>query len=81
LENNLVAANTGNIKSRFSAWKTLFLESDMPECEVFFTTNLAKVAISNLKRLDDSFQYLKNNLSICIKLDSHLISFQFHAFP
>lgn len=38
-ENNMVAANTGNIKKRFNAWKTLFLESDMPECEVFFTTS------------------------------------------
>jgi plasmid stability protein len=39
LENNMVAANTGNIKKRFNGWKTLFLESDMPECEVFFTTS------------------------------------------
>jgi hypothetical protein len=39
LENNLVAANTGNIKSRFSAWKTLFFESDMQECEIFLTTS------------------------------------------
>jgi hypothetical protein len=39
LENNIVAANTGNIKKRFNGWKTLFLESDMPEFEVFFTTS------------------------------------------
>lgn len=49
--------------------------------EVFFITDPAKVAISKLKRFDDSFQYLKNNPSIGLKLDSHLISFQFHAFP
>lgn len=40
LENNMVAANTGNIKKRFNAWKTLFFESDMPQCEIFFTTSL-----------------------------------------
>jgi hypothetical protein len=39
LENNMVAANTGNIKSRFSAWKILFLESDMQECEIFLATS------------------------------------------
>ncbi|MGB3222111.1 MAG: hypothetical protein WBB23_04840 [Desulforhopalus sp.] len=39
LENNMVAANTGNIKKRFNGWKALFLESDMPECEIFFTTS------------------------------------------
>lgn len=49
--------------------------------EVFFTSDLAKVAITNVKIFGCSFQYLKNNPSICLKLASHLISFQFHAFP
>lgn len=39
LEKNTVAANTGNIKKRLNAWKALFLESDIPECELFFTTS------------------------------------------
>ncbi len=39
LEHNLNAANSGNIKKRFNGWKTLFLESDLPECEIFVTTS------------------------------------------
>jgi hypothetical protein len=42
LENNLAAANSGNIKKRFYGWKTLFLESDtheFKECEIFLTTS------------------------------------------
>ncbi len=39
LESNLNAVNTGNIKKRFNGWKTLFLESDMQQCELFLTTN------------------------------------------
>ncbi len=38
LEHNLNAANSGNIKKRFNGWKTLFLESDLQECEIFLTT-------------------------------------------
>jgi hypothetical protein len=39
LEHNLNAANAGNIKKRFNGWKTLFLESDLQECEIFLTTS------------------------------------------
>jgi hypothetical protein len=39
LENNLAAANSGNIKKRFHGWKTLFLESNIQECEIFLTTS------------------------------------------
>ena len=39
LESNLSAASSGNIKKRFNGWKTLFLEGDMQECEVFLTTS------------------------------------------
>lgn len=39
LESNLGAANSGNMKKRCNAWKTLFLEDDMGECEIFLTTS------------------------------------------
>lgn len=39
LESNMGAANSGNMKKRCKAWKTLFLEGDMPECEIFLTTS------------------------------------------
>jgi hypothetical protein len=39
LEHNLGAANSGNIKKRFNGWKTLFLEGDMQECQIFLTTS------------------------------------------
>ncbi len=39
LESNMSAAHAGNIKKRFNGWKTLFLESDMQECELFLTTS------------------------------------------
>jgi hypothetical protein len=42
LENNLAAANSGNIKKRFHGWKTLFFESntqEFKECEIFLTTS------------------------------------------
>ncbi len=37
LESNLGAANSGNMKKRCKAWKTLFLEGDMREGEIFLT--------------------------------------------
>ncbi|GAB6192696.1 hypothetical protein [Desulfocastanea catecholica] len=39
LESNLGAANSGNMKKRCNAWKTLFLEGNMGECEIFLTTS------------------------------------------
>jgi hypothetical protein len=39
LESKLGAANSGNIRKRFNAWKTLFLEGDVPACEIFLTTS------------------------------------------
>jgi len=39
LESKLNAGNTGNIKKRFNGWKTLFLEGNLPECEIFLTTS------------------------------------------
>lgn len=39
LESNLGAANAGNMKKRCKAWKILFLEGDMPECEILLTSS------------------------------------------
>ncbi len=39
LESNLGTANAGNMKKRCKAWKTLFLEGDMRQCEIFLTTS------------------------------------------
>lgn len=39
LESNLNAASSGNIKKRFNGWKTLFLEDDALEYEVFLTSS------------------------------------------
>ena len=39
LTGNLNAAGSGNMKKRFKAWKTLFLEGNLQECEVFLTTS------------------------------------------
>lgn len=39
LERKLGAANAGNIKKRFQSWKTLFLEGDAEQYEVFLTTS------------------------------------------
>ena len=39
LESHLGAANSGNIKNRFKSWKTLFLESDIQEYDIFLTTS------------------------------------------
>ncbi len=37
VERHLNAAHSGNIKKRFNGWKTLFLESNMQQCELFLT--------------------------------------------
>jgi hypothetical protein len=37
VESNLGSAHSGNIKKRFKSWKTLFVEGDMEECEIFLT--------------------------------------------
>ncbi|MCP4340279.1 MAG: hypothetical protein GY799_15650 [Desulfobulbaceae bacterium] len=39
LESNLNAASSGNIKKRFNGWKTLFLEDDAREYDVFLTSS------------------------------------------
>jgi hypothetical protein len=39
LESNFNAVNSGNIKKRFNSWKTLFVESDLKNCQVFLTTS------------------------------------------
>ncbi len=39
LESKMGAANSGNIKKRFSSWKTLFMESDLEENEILLTTS------------------------------------------
>jgi hypothetical protein len=39
VESNLGSAHFGNAKKRFKAWKTLFLEGDMKEYEIFLTTS------------------------------------------
>jgi hypothetical protein len=39
LESNIGAANSGNMKKRCKAWKTLFLEGNMRQCEIFLTTS------------------------------------------
>ncbi len=36
---NLNAASSGNMKKRFNAWKTLFLEGNIEECAIFLTTS------------------------------------------
>jgi hypothetical protein len=40
VERNLGAAKSGNVKKRFNAWKTLFLEGEVPKCEIFLTTSV-----------------------------------------
>jgi hypothetical protein len=40
VERNLGAAKSGNVKTRFNAWKTLFLEGEVPKCEIFLTTSV-----------------------------------------
>ncbi len=39
VERHLGAAHSGNVKKRFNGWKTLFLESDLQQCEIFLTTS------------------------------------------
>ncbi len=39
VERNLGAAKPGNVKRRFNAWKTLFLEGEIPGCDIFLTTS------------------------------------------
>ncbi len=39
VESNLGSAHFGNVKKRFKGWKTLFLEGDMTEYEIFLTTS------------------------------------------
>jgi hypothetical protein len=39
LESNLSAANSGNSKKRFNGWKTLFLEDDTQNYDIFLTTS------------------------------------------
>lgn len=39
LASNLNAANSGNVKKRYNGWKTLFLEGDIQECEIFLTNS------------------------------------------
>jgi len=39
LESHLGAAKSGNIKNRFKSWKTLFLEGNIQEGDVFLTTS------------------------------------------
>ena len=39
VERHIGAAHSGNIKKRFMAWKTLFLESDLQGCEIFLTSS------------------------------------------
>jgi hypothetical protein len=39
VERKLGAAKSGNVKKRFNAWKTLFLEGEIPKCEIFLTTS------------------------------------------
>ena len=39
VESNLGSAHLGNIKKRFKSWKTLFVEGNMEECEIFLTSS------------------------------------------
>ena len=37
VERHIGAAHSGNVKKRFMAWKTLFLESELQDCEIFLS--------------------------------------------
>ncbi len=39
VKRHIGAAHSGNIKKRFKAWKTLFLESNLQGCEIFLTSS------------------------------------------
>lgn len=57
------------------------LQNTRPKPKVVYTFGQAKCAISTLEQLSVSFQYLRYNHTIDLKLARHSISYPFHSFP